>query len=100
MGWASSYISQLQQNQIVQFRPRGRSMQGRVDDGALVTVEPLGSRELKLGDIVLCTVGKNQYLHLIKGIQQGLFKIGNNRGGINGWVSLQEIHGILVKVEP
>jgi len=100
MGWASTYIARLQQDETVQFRPRGRSMQGRVEDGALVTVEPVGTRSLAAGDVVLCTVKGQQYLHLIHATQGLRYQIGNNKGGINGWVGLRQIYGVLVKVEP
>lgn len=74
-------------------------MKGRIDSGALCTVEPLGER-LEVGDIVLCKVRGAQYLHLIKAVRGKQFQIGNNRGGINGWVTRSAIYGVLVKVEP
>jgi len=66
VGWATRYIEELQRGTTVQFRPRGNSMVGKIDSGQLVTVRPTGELELKLGTIVLCKVGKAQYLHLIK----------------------------------
>ena len=41
----------------------------------------------------------NVYLHLIKAIDGERFQIGNNRGGINGWVGATAIYGIAVRVE-
>jgi hypothetical protein len=49
---------------------------------------------------VLCKVGGTQYLHLIKAIRGPSFQIGNNRGGINGWISRNNIYGVCVRVEP
>lgn len=40
-----------------------------------------------------------QYLHLVKAVQGDRFQIGNNRGGINGWVTLRQIFGRLTAVE-
>lgn len=100
MGWATGYIEQLQRGETVSFRPRGHSMRGKVNSGDLVTCEPVGERELTVGDIVLCKVGGQQYLHLIKAIRGPSFQIGNNRGGINGWISRNGIFGVLVRVEP
>jgi hypothetical protein len=40
-----------------------------------------------------------QYLHLIKAIQGERFQIGNNRGGINGWITQRQIFGRLIAVE-
>lgn len=73
-------------------------MQGKIDSGQLCTVEP-GNTDLKVGDIVLCKVNGNQYLHLIKAIQGERFQIGNNRGRINGWIGRNCIYGRLTKVE-
>lgn len=98
MAWATKYIEKLQQGETVSFRPRGNSMKGKVESGELCTVEPVND-ELEVGDIVLCKVGGNQYLHLIKAIQGQRYQIGNNRGGINGWIGKNSIFGKLVKVE-
>lgn len=99
MGWATGYIAKLKEGETVSFRPRGHSMRGKVNNGDLVTCEPVGERTLEVGDIVLCTVGGSQYLHLIKAIRGPSFQIGNNRGGINGWISRNNIYGVCVRVE-
>ena len=99
MGWASAYIARLQQGETVQFRPKGNSMQGKIESGQLCTVEPVVAATLKVGDIVLCKVNGKQYLHLIKAVQGARYQIGNNRGRINGWVSRAAIYGKCVRVE-
>ena len=99
MGWASAYIISLQEGATVQFRPRGNSMQGKIESGRLGTVEPVDPVTLKVGDIVLCKVNGKQYLHLVKAIQGKRFQIGNNRGRINGWVSANSIYGKCTQVE-
>ena len=99
MGWATRYIDGLQRGETVQFRPRGHSMQGKIDSGQLCSVEPVGPALLQVGDIVLCKVNGRQYLHLVKAIQGDRFQIGNNRGKINGWVSAHCIYGRCVRVE-
>lgn len=99
MGWATQHIAKLQEGETVQFRPRGNSMQGKIDSGQLCTVEPVDPATLKVGDIVLCKVNGNQYLHLVKAIQGSRFQIGNNRGRINGWVSANGIYGKCVRLE-
>lgn len=67
-------------------------------DGQLCTVVPIGDAVVAVGDIVLCRVKGNQYLHLVKAIQGERFQIGNNRGGINGWVTRRQIFGRLTAV--
>ena len=99
MGWATHYISKLQEGEIVSFRPRGNSMAGKIESGQLCTVEPVKCQELKVNDIVLCKVNGNQYLHLIKAIQNNRFQIGNNKGRINGWIQANSIYGKCIKVE-
>ena len=74
-------------------------MTGKVNDRDLVTLEPCETDKLEIGDIVLVRVKGNDYLHLVKAKNQGRFLIGNNRGGINGWVGHNCIYGIATKVE-
>ena len=100
MGWAERYITKLQAGETVQFRPSGNSMTGKVDNGALVTVEPVKDPgTLRSGDIVLCKVSGKEYLHLIKAITGQRYQIGNNRGGVNGWTGANNIFGRCTKVE-
>jgi len=75
-------------------------MTGTIDDGDTVTVEPVGERELRAGDVVLCKVRGREYLHLVKAVQDRRYLIGNNRGGTNGWVGRSAIFGIATRVEP
>ena len=92
MGWATQYIAKLKNNETVSFRPRGNSMQGKIESGQLCTVEPINDFErLRKGDIVLCKVNGSEYLHLVKAIQGLRFQIGNNRGRINCWISANSI---------
>jgi hypothetical protein len=99
MGWATPYIGPLQQGQTVQIRPRGNSMVGKIASGQLCTVEPADAATLEIGDIVLCKVNGQHYLHLVKAIQGSRFQIGNNRGHINGWITANGIYGKCVRVE-
>lgn len=98
-GWAYNHITNLRRGQTVSFRPRGNSMSGRIESGQLVTVEPLNGRRLEKGDIVLCSVLGNQYLHLVAAIKGDLVQIKNNKGHINGWTPLHKIYGICIRIE-
>jgi hypothetical protein len=96
---SKSHVEALQAGKTVQFRPRGNSMQPRIESGQLVTVRPCGPREAKLGDIVLCKVDGRQWLHLVKAVgSDGRYQIGNNKGHINGWTS--DVFGIVERVDP
>lgn len=99
MGWASQYIDKLKKGETVQFRPHGNSMQGRISSGQLVTVEPVDLQNVRPGDVVLCKVRGAQYLHLVGAVRGKQFRIENNHGHINGWVSANSIYGKCTKVE-
>jgi hypothetical protein len=101
VNWATAYIEKLARGETVAFRPRGNSMQPRIQSGQLCTVEPLGTYVPKPNDIVLCRVKGNAYLHLISAVKhETLYQISNAKGHVNGWISRQSIYGRLVKVEP
>ncbi|RDJ35384.1 MAG: hypothetical protein DWQ19_11250 [Crenarchaeota archaeon] len=95
MGWAAKYIEQLKNGETVEFRPRGNSMQGKVENGQLCRVEPV--KNVEKNDIVLCKVKGREYLHLVKAIQGSRYLIGNNKGGINGWIGINSIYGKLIR---
>jgi phage repressor protein C with HTH and peptisase S24 domain len=98
LGWATSYITDLQAGRRVRCRPRGNSMTGKISSGQLCTIEPL-SRDPQKGEVVLCKVRGNQYLHLVSAVRGDQFQISNNHGRVNGWTSRQNIFGILVEVQ-
>jgi len=76
-------------------------MSGKIESGQLCTVVPVtDATTLKVGDIVLCKVNGFEYLHFVKAVRAGQFQIGNNRGGINGWIGPKAIYGLCVKIEP
>jgi SOS-response transcriptional repressor LexA len=99
MSWAKYAKEALARGETVQIRPRGHSMKGKVNDGALVTVEPCDPDQLAAGDIVLVRVHGTDYLHLVKAVDRGRFLIGNNRGGTNGWVGRHAIFGRATRIE-
>lgn len=89
MGWANRAIAELREGRSAVIRPHGGSMRPKVESGAEVTVVPVDLVDLAVGDLVLCRVAGNVYLHLVKALSGGpddrRVQIGNNRGGINGW---------------
>lgn len=95
-------IEELKAGKEVKFRPHGNSMKGRVESGELVTVAPCNPDDLQINDIVLVKVKGKVYLHLIKafGDNKKRVLIGNNKGHDNGWTSINQVYGKLIKVEP
>jgi hypothetical protein len=101
MGWADEHIRRLQAGETVTFRPVGRSMEPKIRSGQACTVEPIPiSEPVPVGTVVLCTVGRNQFLHLVKDYGPMGYLIGNNHGRINGRITRTQIHGRLVRVDP
>lgn len=101
MNW-KLHIEKLQKGETASFRPKGNSMQPRIESGNLVTVSP-DITDLKEGDIVFCKVKGNFYVHLVKGEKtegdKKLYLIGNNKGGINGWVGTGAIYGKITQID-
>jgi hypothetical protein len=87
MSWATPHVVKLARGESATIRPRGHSMAPLIVSGQEVTVEPTGSHQVQPGDVVLCRVHGQHYLHLVKAVQGDRHLIGNNRGGINGWVN-------------
>jgi hypothetical protein len=75
-------------------------MSPKIESGQLCTVAPVRTGTLRVGDIVLCRVKGAEYLHFVKAMQDGRFQIGNNRGGINGWIGPNSVFGRLIRIEP
>lgn len=101
MSWASRCIEDLKAGRVTQVRPRGNSMSGRIESGQLVTLDPLP--EPAVGDAVLCVVKGRYYVHLVKATRNAgewcYYQIGNNHGGVNGWIPRKSIFGVVTKVE-
>lgn len=84
-------------------------MRGKVDSGDQVTIRPVKENDdPKVGDVVLCKVHGNEYLHLVKavkdlpavkGVRRRRYQIGNNKGGTNGWVGIDKIYGICIQIQ-
>lgn len=96
MSWASSAIGELESGKSVVIHPVGGSMRGLVESGSRVLLEPCDASSVNVGDIVLCTVGKKDYLHLVKAVDSSGVLIGNNLGRINGYAS--RVYGKAVEI--
>lgn len=97
MGWATNHVIKLDKGQTVSFRPKGNSMQPKINSGDLVTVSPDMS-SLNVGDIVLCKVKGSYYVHLISAVRDGQFQISNNHGHVNGWITTNSIFGKVIDI--
>lgn len=100
VNWASQAVEDLAQGRTANVTPHGDSMTGRVASGQTVALLPFSYAypQIEVNDVVLVKVKGRVYLHLVKAIRERNgrteYQIGNNRGGINGWVGLRAIYGI------
>lgn len=95
-----THVQLLAEGCTIKFRPHGNSMVPIIYSGQLVTVSPV-SREILVGDTVLCKVEGRQMLHRVTAIgSDGRYQISNNHGHINGWCVPKNVFGILTAVEP
>jgi len=93
-----AYKARLAAGERVKRRERGNSMVPKIHSGEEIEYVPVtGPDDVSKGDIVWCKVGANHYTHLVKAKKlEGevwRFQIGNNRGGVNGWIGIENIFG-------
>lgn len=99
-----AYKARLAAGENVKFREKGNSMVPKIYSRQECEYTPVTSAEqVSQGDIVWCKVKGNHYTHLVKAKKiegdQWRFTIGNNKGGINGTIGLDNIYGKVVAVE-
>lgn len=99
MSWATRLIEDLKQGKTVSFRPKGNSMLPVIKSGQLCTCVPVNSdMNIEVGQVVLCKIKGNQYLHKVTAIRDSQYQISNNHGYVNGWTSRSQIFGLLTEV--
>ena len=86
---------------FVVIKVKGNSMRGVIPDGATVKIKKR-TGEVKVGTPVLCKVKGKYYLHLVgakkKKGKKTLYRIQNASGHVNGWISEENIAGILEEI--
>lgn len=77
-------------------------MRGRIESGRLCTVAPIDPARLAVGDIVLCRVRGNDYLHIVKAIQGNRYQLGTIEvSSTDGWDRIPSLASASVlKTEP
>lgn len=94
MGWADKAIAELKEGKTVTVKPSGNSMTPLIVSKQEVVVAPLFHHKIYPGDVVLCVVKGNQYLHKVIQVAEGKVLIGNNHGRTNGWTPLSNVYGV------
>lgn len=86
-------IVPLLEGKTVKVKGIGNSMAPILKSGQVVTVAPIKLNQVRKGDIVLCKVRGNVYLHKVTGVKSGQVQISNNHGHVNGWTTL--VYGVM-----
>lgn len=93
-----AYKARLAAGERVTRRERGNSMEPKIHSGEPIEYVPVTTADdVGKGDVVWCKVGGNHYTHLVKAKridgETWRFQIGNNKGGVNGWIGIESIFG-------
>ncbi len=99
-----AYKARLKAGETVRFREKGNSMVPKILSRQECTYVPVTSPdEVAEGDVVWCRVKGNHYTHLVKAKKREgdawRFQIGNNKGGVNGWIGIENIFARVTHVE-
>ena len=99
-----AYKARLAAGETVVRREKGNSMVPRIHSGEAIETVPVGGPDdVKEGDVVWCKVKGNHYTHLVKAKRREgevwRFQIGNNKGGVNGWIGIESIFGRAVSAD-
>lgn len=98
--WADYAISELDSGRQVVINPKGDSMSPKIVSGATVTIVPVTDLEtLSKGDVVLVSIGRTHYLHLISAVNKDSVQISNNHGYVNGWTSKENVYGRVINID-
>lgn len=95
---ALGIIARLKAGEKVENREGGNSMTPIIASRQPVTLEAVDATKLERGDIVYVKVRGRVYTHKVVAIREGSVQIGNNKGGINGWTSLDNVYGIVTEI--
>lgn len=91
-------VKPLLEGKTVDVKGIGNSMTPILKSHQVVTVSPVDVSTIKKGDIVLCKVKGNVYMHKVTGIRKRKkdtsFQISNNHGYVNGWTT--KIYGKVI----
>ena len=95
----AAWIARLRAGEEVSFREGGNSMTPRIKSREKCTYSPVNSIEdIAVGDAVFCRVGGSYFTHMVTAIRGEQVQISNNHGHVNGWTSIQNVFGKVIKV--
>ena len=83
---------------INSYKESGNSMVPLIHHQEPVTLSPVDTSKLEIGDIVLAKVHGRFYTHKVTALRPDQVQIGNNKGHINGWTSRSHVYAIISAV--
>lgn len=84
---------------LLNYREAGNSMVPKIKSRQPVTIAPVDTSKLEVGDIVVARVKGRVIQHLISAIDGDRVQISNNHGHVNGWTNRSKVYGIVTAVE-
>ena len=94
-----AWIARLRAGETVSFREGGNSMTPRIKSREKCTYTPVNSiDDILVGDAVFCRVGGSYFTHLVTAIRGEQVQISNNHGHVNGWTSINNVFGKVIRV--
>jgi len=91
-------IQRLQEGENVKLKEGGNSMVPIIASRQEVTLSPVDTAKLEIGDIVLARVKGHYYTHKVSALQGERVQISNNHGHVNGWVHKSKVYGIVTAI--
>lgn len=88
-------IERLNKGEEVTINASGTSMEPRIKNKSKVTLIPVDTATVKVGDVVLAKVHGRYYTHLVTQATNEKVMISNNHGHDNGWTNRNKIYGIV-----
>jgi hypothetical protein len=92
-------VARLKAGEKVINKEGGNSMTPIIASRQPVTIEAVDTSKLEKGDIVYVKVRGRVVTHLVWSVRQGQVLIGNNHGHPNGWVTLDNVYGIITEID-
>lgn len=95
----AAWIARLRAGETVSFREGGNSMAPRIKSREKCTYAPVtGIDDIEVGDAVFCRVGGSYFTHLVSAKKGEQVQISNNHGHVNGWTSIANVFGKVIRI--
>jgi len=91
-------LEKLLAGETITTSEKGNSMVPLIESGQEHILSPISYDKCEVGDIVYCRVKGRYYTHKVLAVSNRGLKIGNNKGGVNGWT--KAVYGKVTKILP